>query len=109
MKTIFKKSWLSSILRVGVVVMIVMLVFFNWGTQQAQAGKPPTPTPGGGSGNTYVRVNQVGYITNASKPAYVLSKVAGTGVTFQVKNSGGSVVYSGTLGANLGAWSNTFP
>jgi endoglucanase len=109
MKILSKKSWLTSLSGVGIVVIIVMLMVSSWGTQQVQAGKPPTPTPGGGSGNTYVRVNQVGYITTATKPAYVLSKVAGTGATFQVKNSGGSVVYSGTLGANLGAWSNTFP
>jgi len=57
------------------------------------------------NGNSaYVRVNQVGYVTSATKRAYLMATAAETGATFAVKNSSGSTVYSAAIGANLGKW-----
>jgi endoglucanase len=55
--------------------------------------------------NAFVRVNQIGYVAGASKRAYLMSSTAETGATFSLKNSSGSTVYSGAIGANLGSWS----
>jgi endoglucanase len=71
----------------------------------AAKGGPQPPAPGGGAS---VRVNQVGYPADAAKRAYFMSKTAATGATFAVKNTGGATVYSGTLGASLGAWSTAY-
>jgi endoglucanase len=69
----------------------------------AMGAKPP---PSGGAG-PQVRVNLVGYTTTASKRAYLMSGVVETGATFAVK-SGSTTVLSGQVGADLGAWSNSF-
>lgn len=58
----------------------------------------------------FVRVNQVGYVSGASKRAYLMSSAADTGATFVVKNSGGTTVFGpAAIGANLGSWSNGYP
>ncbi|HEX2424750.1 MAG TPA: glycoside hydrolase family 9 protein [Actinomycetota bacterium] len=59
------------------------------------------------SDQAFVRVNQVGYPAEATKRAYLLSTAPETGATFVVR-SGGSTVFSGSIGADLGGWSNTF-
>lgn len=57
-----------------------------------------------------VRVNQVGYVSGASKRAYLMASGSETGATFVVKNSGGTTVFGPTaVGANLGSWSNGYP
>ncbi len=61
------------------------------------------------SGLAFVRVNQVGYATTASKRAYLMASAAETGATFSVKNSSGVTVYSAPIGANLGKWSASYP
>jgi endoglucanase len=65
---------------------------------------PPPPAT-----NAFVRVNQVGYPASATKRAYVMSNVSQAGSPFSVKNASGTVVYTGTVGADLGAWSSAFP
>jgi endoglucanase len=55
----------------------------------------------------FVRVNQVGYPAEGSKRAYLMSTAAETGGTFAVR-SGGVTVFSGSVGTDLGGWSNTF-
>src|SRR3954467_10569968 len=63
---------------------------------------------GGGSPSAFVRVNQLGYATNAaSKRAFLLASTAETGATFAVK-SGSTTVYSAAVGADLGSWSSTY-
>jgi endoglucanase len=62
--------------------------------------------PSGGAG-PQVRVNLVGYVTTASKRAYLMSGVIETGATFAVK-SGSTTVLSGPIGADLGSWSNSY-
>jgi len=56
----------------------------------------------------FVRVNQVGYPTGAPKRAYLMSKKAQTGATFTVRAGEDPTVFSGTVGAPLGAWSGHF-
>src|SRR5882724_3747444 len=59
--------------------------------------------------SAFVRVNQVGYASGASKRAYLMASAVETGATFSVKNSSGSTVYSAAIGANLGSWSTAYP
>ncbi len=61
------------------------------------------------SGTAFVRVNQVGYATTASKRAYLMASAAETGATFSVKNASGATVYSAPIGASLGSWSTAYP
>jgi endoglucanase len=61
------------------------------------------------AGNAFVRVNQVGYATTATKRAYLMASGAEAGATFSVTNIGGTTVYSAAIGANLGSWSSTYP
>src|SRR5260221_5219159 len=63
----------------------------------------------GQSGSAFVRVNQVGYATTASKRAYLMASGAEAGATFSVKNASGAIVYSAPIGANLGKWSTSYP
>jgi endoglucanase len=66
---------------------------------------PKTPPPA----TAFVRVNQVGYPAAATKRGYVMSSASEVGAAFSVKDASGTVVYAGTVGANLGAWSNAYP
>src|SRR6266403_5578654 len=59
--------------------------------------------------SAFVRVNQVGYVSGASKRAYLMASAVETGATFSVKNSSGATVYSAAIGANLGSWSTAYP
>jgi endoglucanase len=61
------------------------------------------------SGTAFIRINQVGYATTASKRAYLMASGAETGATLSVKNAGGTTVYSAPIGANLGSWSSSYP
>ena len=61
-------------------------------------------------GSAFVRVNQVGYVSGASKRAYLMASGTETGATFVIKNSSGSTVFGpAAIGANLGSWSSTYP
>jgi len=68
----------------------------------AQAARQPPP------GGAFVRVNQVGYPTTASKRAYLMTSADASTATFAVK-SGATTVYSAPVGARLGSWSSGFP
>lgn len=52
----------------------------------------------------YVRVNLIGYESSLSARAYLMTTSAVSGVSFAVKNSGGTTVVSGTVGTKVGAW-----
>ena len=54
--------------------------------------------------SAYIRVNQVGYIGSASKRAYLMATASEAGATFAVKNSGGTTVYSASVGSSVGTW-----
>ncbi|HET8846336.1 MAG TPA: glycoside hydrolase family 9 protein, partial [Ktedonobacteraceae bacterium] len=57
----------------------------------------------------FVRVNQVGYASTATKRAYFMAPGVETGARFSLKNSAGVTIYSAPIGANLGSWSSSFP
>jgi endoglucanase len=59
--------------------------------------------------SAFVRIDQLGYLSSASKRAYLMASAVETGATFSVKNSSGATVYSAAIGANLGSWSNAYP
>jgi len=60
--------------------------------------------------SAFVRVNQVGYVSSASKRAYLMASGAETGATFILKNSSGGTVFGpAAIGANLGSWSTGYP
>ncbi len=59
--------------------------------------------------SAFVRVNQLGYVSGASKRAYLMASGVETGAMFSVKNSSGATVYSAVVGANLGSWSTAYP
>ncbi|HEV2581108.1 MAG TPA: glycoside hydrolase family 9 protein [Ktedonobacteraceae bacterium] len=67
------------------------------------------PRPVKAAGSAFVRVNQVGYATTATKRAYLMASGVETGATFSVKNDDGTIVYSAAIGANLGSWSSSYP
>jgi endoglucanase len=62
----------------------------------------------GAAAAAFVRVNQVGYPAGASKRAYLMSSGDATGAAFTVRNASNAVVFSGTVGAKLGAWSHAY-
>src|SRR5215472_1404302 len=58
--------------------------------------------------SAFIRVNQVGYVANAPKRAYLMSSTAEAGATFSVRNSAGASVLSGAIGGSVGSW-GSFP
>jgi endoglucanase len=52
----------------------------------------------------FVRVNQVGYPSTATKRAYLMTSTTETGATFRVVNASGTSVFSAGIGAKLGSW-----
>jgi endoglucanase len=61
-------------------------------------------------GAAYVRVNQIGYVSGASKRAYLMASATETGATFSILNSSGATVFGpAAIGALLGSWSTSYP
>src|SRR5215470_12377276 len=58
----------------------------------------------GSAQTAFVRVNQVGYASAATKRAYLMTSTAETGATFSLVNSSNQTLYSSAIGARLGAW-----
>jgi endoglucanase len=56
-----------------------------------------------------VRVDQVGYASNATKRAYLMTSAARPGAVFSVVNARGTTAYESVIGADQGAWSSAFP
>jgi len=52
----------------------------------------------------YIRVNQIGYESGFSARAYLMTTAAISAANFAVRNSGGTVVASGSAGTSLGSW-----
>jgi endoglucanase len=52
----------------------------------------------------YIRVNQIGYEAGLSARAYLMTTSSVSGVSYAIKNSGGSTVATGSAGAKLGSW-----
>jgi len=62
-----------------------------------------------GPATAFVRVNQVGYPSGASKRAYLLSSAPETGAVFRVKDAGGATVFKAPVGDSLGSWNDAYP
>lgn len=71
------------------------------------AAGPPEETPKPAA-RAFVRVNQVGYVAEGGKLAYLMSTASQAGATFDVVEVGGGVVHTGPVGGSIGAWSATF-
>jgi endoglucanase len=71
-------------------------------------GAATASTAAASAGSTFIRVNQVGYATTAAKRGYLMSHHDETGVAFVVRSAEGAIVFSGTVGTSLGAWSARF-
>ncbi len=66
------------------------------------------PAPGSAAGRAYVRVNQVGYVQDGPKQAFLLSTQDHEGEPFDLVGDGGVVAFSGTIGADRGAWNDRY-
>jgi endoglucanase len=55
-----------------------------------------------------IRVDQVGYTVTEAKRAYLLAPTSAKGASFTVRDGSGHTVFTGTVGANAGAWSPTY-
>src|SRR3954452_21324123 len=69
------------------------------------AAAVPDPVPN----SAYVRVNQVGFPSTASKTALLMASGPENGATFSVRDSTGTVVYSAPVGARQPRWSTRYP
>ena len=61
------------------------------------------------SGSAWVRVDQVGYDAHGSKRAYLMASGPEDGAGFSILGPGGTAVFAGTVGGDLGSWSPSFP
>jgi endoglucanase len=84
----------SKVLRAGFFIASVLFAVLSASSLQAQSA--------------FVRVNQVGYVANAPKRAYLMASGSDAGATFSVRNSSGTAVLTGSIGASVGAW-GSFP
>ena len=64
------------------------------------------PSPSPAADGAFIRINQLGYITGSPARAYLMSKTAETGATFQVLNAKGVAQSVAPIGASLGVWGN---
>jgi endoglucanase len=55
-----------------------------------------------------VRVDQIGYATNATKRAYLMTSTAHPGAMFRVVDARGHAAYSSAVGADQGSWSTGY-
>jgi endoglucanase len=89
--------------RSGRLALLAAIVVAAGGLQPTTARSAP------GADSAFVRVNQVGYPSAASKRAYLMASAVETGATFSVNNASGVTVFSAPIGANLGSWSSAYP
>src|SRR5579871_5289081 len=71
------------------------------------AGSFATPSAGAiaaPSAAAFVRVDQIGYASQAGKRAYLLATSDDAGARFQIRRVRGGVVYRGVIGGSLGRW-----
>jgi endoglucanase len=56
-----------------------------------------------------IRVDQVGYATDATKRAFLMTSTARPGAVFSVVDARGNIAYSSVIGADQGSWSASYP
>src|SRR6186997_3688570 len=94
----------STLVRRTAVAALVTIVSVSAGGSVPRAQSAPNP----GGGTAFVRVNQIGYPAGTSKRAYLMSSVNQTGAAFALRTASGATVATGTAGASLGSWSQTY-
>ena len=69
------------------------------------AGSATTTSP---PPRAFVRVNQVGYPSDASKRAYLVSTIPWPTAGFLIVDSAGQIAFSAPVGADLGSWNRRY-
>lgn len=69
----------------------------------------PAPTAGPPAVKGVVRVDQLGYLPEESKTAYLLAAAPAEGAPFTVIDEAGAVVLRGTAGPDRGPWNDAWP
>ena len=64
--------------------------------------------PGSAAAAAYLRVNQVGYVQDRAKQAFLLSTADHEGEPFELVGDGNVVAFSGTIGADRGPWNERY-
>lgn len=65
--------------------------------------------PASAAGSSYIRVNQVGYLSEGPKAATLMSSEPLGGSTFEVRGESDSIAFSGTVGNRRKDWSTSYP
>src|SRR2546427_12598427 len=78
------------------------------GVATALIGGASAPSARSAAASAFVRLNQVGYPSGASKRAYLMASTDESGATFSVMTSSGRTVLTAPVGASLGSWSKTY-
>ena len=66
------------------------------------------PATAAGSHGALVRVDQLGYPSAGPKVAYLMSPTGMSGDGFEVVDSSGAPIFTGSVGANRGKWNATY-
>ena len=72
-------------------------------------GASPVPHASAGTVDARVRVNQVGYVTDGPKRAFVISSGGCGGTAFELRDDADTAVLSGNAGEDGGSWNATVP
>lgn len=67
-----------------------------------------TPSSPASGPQTVIRVDQVGYVADEKKTAFVLGSDAPMNATFTLRNAAGESVAAGELGASRGSWNSQY-
>ena len=71
-------------------------------------GASPVPHASAGTVDARVRVNQVGYITDGPKRAFVISSGGCGGAAFELRDDADTAVLTGNAGEDGGSWNATY-
>ncbi|XNL79636.1 glycoside hydrolase family 9 protein [Actinomadura madurae] len=80
------------------------------GPRPPYSASPAPPGPAGPDRGARIRLDQVGYLPDESKRAYLMTAATPTGrIRFKVENARGQTVLTGTPGRRTGSWNAAFP
>src|SRR5260221_3171912 len=92
------------LIRLTICTLIIGLALGGMWASSLGAGRARAAT-----GTAFIRINQLGYASTATKRAYLMASASEAGATFSIRNAGGTTLASGTIGASLGSWSSGYP
>ncbi|MCP9964951.1 hypothetical protein LUX57_07210 [Actinomadura madurae] len=78
------------------------------GPRPPYSASPAPPAPAGPDRGARIRLDQVGYLPDDSKRAYLMTAPTGR-IRFKVENARGRTVLTGTPGRRTGSWNAAFP